>query len=242
MQKLLFHSVLMDDIEELAANLAVEDVGRRPQHAAVVLPRRRVRRRRPPTADGAAAGADAAALAASDAAAEHVPGSHSIYVRTFGCAHNVSDSEYMEGTLLAYGYRFVKDKADADLWLINSCTVKDPSQSSFMNLVKSAKVDGKKLVVAGCVPQGDRNLKWLSGVSVVGVTQIDRVVEVVEETLKGNSVRLLGRKALPSLDLPKVRRDPLACRVHTRPHAVAAAAHPNSSCSANISMLLERAT
>ena len=41
-----------------------------------------------------------------------------------------------------------------------------------------------------------------------GVTQIDRVVEVVEETLKGNRIRLLGKKkTLPRLDLPKVRKN-----------------------------------
>lgn len=38
-----------------------------------------------------------------------------------------------------------------------------------------------------------------------GVTQIDRVVEAVEETLRGNTVSMLAKKALPRLDLPKVR-------------------------------------
>jgi len=32
-------------------------------------------------------------------------------------------------------------------------------------------------------------------------------VEVVEETLKGNKVRLLAKKELPSLDLPKIRKN-----------------------------------
>ena len=32
---------------------------------------------------------------------------------------------------------------------------------------------------------GDRKVKEIEGVSVVGISQIDRVVEVVEETLKG---------------------------------------------------------
>ena len=64
------------------------------------------------------------------------------------------------------------------------------------------------MVVAGCVPQGDRNLKGLERASIIGVTQIDRVVEVVEEALKGNVVRLLQKKKLPSLDLPKIRRNP----------------------------------
>lgn len=37
-----------------------------------------------------------------------------------------------------------------------------------------------------------------------GVTQIDRVVEAVEETLKGNVLHMLAKKKLPRLDLPKV--------------------------------------
>ena len=54
------------------------------------------------------------------------------------------------------------------------------------------------------------------GLSVVGVQQIDRVVEVVEETLKGHAVRLLGKKKQSGkkiggapLNLPKIRKNPL---------------------------------
>jgi len=41
------------------------------------------------------------------------------------------------------------------------------------------------VVVAGCVPQGDQKSSFIHNLSVIGVQQIDRVVEVVEETLKG---------------------------------------------------------
>lgn len=41
------------------------------------------------------------------------------------------------------------------------------------------------------------------------MTQIDRVVEAVEETLKGNVVHMLAKKKLPRLDLPKVSPPPL---------------------------------
>lgn len=75
--------------------------------------------------------------------------------------------------------------------------------------VEKAKKMGKPVVVSGCVPQGDRNLKGLEDVSVLGITQIDRVVEVMEETIKGNVVRLLAKKELPSLDLPKIRKNKL---------------------------------
>jgi len=115
----------------------------------------------------------------------------------------------MMGLLAEYGYKFVEDFADSDICVINSCTVKNPSQEAFVNYVQRAKQTGKKVVVAGCVPQGERNIKGLEEVSMIGVTQIDRIVEVVEETLKGNQVKLLAKKELPSLDLPKIRRNEL---------------------------------
>ncbi|KAK1267192.1 CDK5RAP1-like protein [Acorus gramineus] len=136
-----------------------------------------------------------------------IPGTQTIYMKTFGCSHNQSDSEYMAGQLSAFGYAVSDNPEEADLWLINTCTVKSPSQSAMETLILRCKSAKKPLVVAGCVPQGSRDLKELEGVSVVGVQQIDRVVEVVEETLKGHEVRLLNRKTLPALDLPKVRKN-----------------------------------
>ena len=34
-----------------------------------------------------------------------LPGTSSLWLTTFGCSHNVSDSEYMQGQLEEYGYR-----------------------------------------------------------------------------------------------------------------------------------------
>lgn len=38
------------------------------------------------------------------APASIIPGTQTIYIKTWGCAHNSSDSEYMAGLLTAYGY------------------------------------------------------------------------------------------------------------------------------------------
>lgn len=122
----------------------------------------------------------------------------------------------MAGQLASYGYNLTNNKDAADLWLLNSCTVKNPSEDTFRNEIQAGMKQGKHVVVAGCVPQGAPKNDYLDGLSVVGVQQIDRVVEVVEETLKGNTVRLLKAKkennkrvAGPSLALPKIRRNPL---------------------------------
>lgn len=63
---------------------------------------------------------------------QNVPGTQKIYVKTFGCAHNMSDSEFMMGQLAEYGYTLVGSINEADLILINSCTVKNPSQDAFL--------------------------------------------------------------------------------------------------------------
>lgn len=146
-----------------------------------------------------------------------IPGTQTIYVKTWGCSHNNSDSEYMAGQLVQFGYSLTNQKDKADLWLLNSCTVKNPSEDTFRNDIQSGLNNGKKVVVAGCVPQGGGSKQdYMKGLSIVGVTQIDRVVEVVEETLKGNTVKLLQPKKVdgkrrpgPSLLMPKVRKNPL---------------------------------
>lgn len=55
----------------------------------------------------------------------------------------------------------------------------------FRNEIELGQSRGKHVVVAGCVPQGMPRAGYLQGLSIVGVQQIDRIVEVVEETLKG---------------------------------------------------------
>ena len=73
-------------------------------------------------------------------------------MKTYGCSHNISDSEYMAGLLQDYGYKIVEEMEKADACLLNSCTVKNPSQEKFVNLVQKAQNMGKPVIVSGCVP------------------------------------------------------------------------------------------
>ncbi len=187
----------LEDIEELGGSAITWEAGGNFKEERVAL-----RPRKPHVVDrNGVAGVES-----------FVPGAHLIYVRTWGCAHNSSDGEYMSGLLAARGHRLTDERDEADLWLLNSCTVKNPAEDHFRNMVEEGLIRGKKVVAAGCVSQGKPSSDYLKGLSIIGVKQIDRVVEVVEETLQGNSVRLLGgtRKdpGVP-LDMPKVRRNPL---------------------------------
>jgi threonylcarbamoyladenosine tRNA methylthiotransferase CDKAL1 len=101
-----------------------------------------------------------------------LPGSQTIWVKTWGCAHNNSDGEYMAGLLADQGYRILLEdakKGEADVWLLNSCTVKGPSEQTFVNEINKAKEQGKQVVVAGCVPQASPNGQHWNGLSIIGV-------------------------------------------------------------------------
>nr|CCC48509.1 putative tRNA modification enzyme, fragment [Trypanosoma vivax Y486] len=131
--------------------------------------------------------------------------------------------EYMAGLLVQSGYSVTDEFEHADAYLLNSCTVKNPSEEHFVSMMNRVRLTGKPLVVAGCVPQADPLNKQWSDVSIIGVRSIDRVCYVVHEALQGNCVRLIGLSGhqeasdsggrsretdtLPALDLPKVRHN-----------------------------------
>mmetsp|Transcript_42396 Transcript_42396/g.76103 ORF Transcript_42396/g.76103 Transcript_42396/m.76103 type:complete len:593 (-) Transcript_42396:17-1795(-) len=141
-----------------------------------------------------------------------LPGRQRVHVKTFGCPHNQSDGEYLAGQLRDYGYTLVDSLEESDAIVINSCTVKHPSETRALNLVSNAQQAGKSVVLAGCVPSSNRKIAdSLEGVSMLDVSQLDRIVEVVEETIKGHTVKLMEKRSdLPSLSLPKVRKHRLA--------------------------------
>ena len=51
----------------------------------------------------------------TDDEATLVPGTQTVYLKTQGCSHNVSDSEYMAGLLSCYGYRITEVFEEADV-------------------------------------------------------------------------------------------------------------------------------
>lgn len=201
---------IIDDIEDLIQSQDITPKERYANKSNVTVRAKRVKKALE------AKEKDAASVTEKSILESVIPGTQSIYLKTWGCAHNNSDSEYMAGQLASYGYNITSDKSNADLWLLNSCTVKNPSEDTFRNEIQSANKMGKHVVLAGCVPQAAPKSDYMHGLSIVGVHQIDRVTEVVEETLKGHSVRLLQAKKLngkrvagPQLALPKVRKNPL---------------------------------
>ena len=77
--------------------------------------------------------------------------------------------DYLSAVVIIVLFSSPEDSGAADLWLLNSCTVKNPSEDNFRNAVKKAQELDKHLVVAGCVPQGQPKHQIIKGISVIGV-------------------------------------------------------------------------
>ncbi|HEX9604333.1 MAG TPA: radical SAM protein, partial [Myxococcales bacterium] len=79
-----------------------------------------------------------------------------IYIETYGCQMNVSDSELVLGLLGAQGYVRTDDPAQADVMLVNTCAVRDHAEQRVlgrMGVLKGFKRAGGVLGVVGCMAQ-----------------------------------------------------------------------------------------
>ena len=79
-----------------------------------------------------------------------------IYIETYGCQMNVSDSELMFGVLSRAGYVRTEDPSDADVLLVNTCAVRDHAEQRVlgrMGELKRYKRAGDVLGVVGCMAQ-----------------------------------------------------------------------------------------
>jgi len=130
-----------------------------------------------------------------------------IYFRTYGCSLNQSDSELMAGLLKEGGFEITEDIDDANVIIINTCTVKGPSESRFLRYLEKIKekYPYKKVIIAGCIPQTDP--EKLGGYSLIGTSQITNIVQIVENTIHDTQLIMLTREKNKRLNLPKLRKN-----------------------------------
>jgi tRNA-2-methylthio-N6-dimethylallyladenosine synthase len=112
-------------------------------------------------------------------------------IETFGCQMNVHDSERMAGLLDQAGYEATMDESDADVVVINTCSVRERAEEKLYTrlgeLRRLAQETGHKPVVAvaGCVAQqeGQSLLKKSNGhvIDVVMGTQQLKMLPVLVE-------------------------------------------------------------
>ncbi|MEO7966999.1 MAG: tRNA (N6-isopentenyl adenosine(37)-C2)-methylthiotransferase MiaB [Gemmatimonadaceae bacterium] len=95
-----------------------------------------------------------------------------VYIETYGCQMNVSDSELMAGKLAADGYVSVDRPDDADVILLNTCAIRDHAEQRVIGRLgelKRSMRPGSVLGVTGCMAQrlGPQLLEKARHVSLV---------------------------------------------------------------------------
>jgi tRNA-2-methylthio-N6-dimethylallyladenosine synthase len=95
-----------------------------------------------------------------------------VYIETYGCQMNVSDSELMLGKLAASGYDSVDNPESADVILVNTCAIRDHAEQRVIGRLGEMKRMMKKnavLGVTGCMAQrlGPQILERAGHVSLV---------------------------------------------------------------------------
>jgi tRNA-2-methylthio-N6-dimethylallyladenosine synthase len=104
------------------------------------------------------------------------------FIETYGCQMNVHDSERMAGLLESSGYDRTESEIDADLVVINTCSVRERAEGQLYTRLGAIKEMGRELgrdpivAVTGCVAQqeGEKLIKRSAGLVdvVVGTQQI----------------------------------------------------------------------
>lgn len=81
-------------------------------------------------------------------------------VFNFGCKVNQYESQIMTELMLARGYVHTEDKENADIIIINSCTVTAVSDNKVMKFIRHLrrKNENAIIVLTGCLPQAYPNL------------------------------------------------------------------------------------
>ena len=127
-------------------------------------------------------------------------------IETFGCQMNVHDSERMAGLLEHAGYEPATDERDADVIVINTCSVREHAEDKLYTRLGELRVLGDEtgrrpvVAVAGCVAQqeGEALLEKTNG----------RLIDVVLGTQRVRMLPVLVEKAARA-PFPEIDIDPM---------------------------------
>lgn len=137
-----------------------------------------------------------------------------VFVKTFGCQMNEADSQEMLQALFARGFARTEKLSQADMVLLNTCTVREHAEHravSYIGRLKSWKKlrPGRIVIVAGCAAQRmqDTLKKNYPHVDIVaGAKSIERFPEILDERISGLSIGPVPARKSPLLAYVTVMR------------------------------------
>jgi len=145
-----------------------------------------------------------------------------VYIKTYGCQMNERDSEQVARSLVMRGYRLVHNEAEADVILLNTCSVRDMAEQKAigkMGMLQRLREKRPHLVLGylGCMAQsrGEELLRSSAQVELVAGTQkFHRVADYVDELVRRRCEVRMDDERLPIVDVGEERGSQSAIRDH----------------------------
>jgi tRNA-2-methylthio-N6-dimethylallyladenosine synthase len=131
-----------------------------------------------------------------------------VYIKTYGCQMNERDSEQVSKMLVERGYRMVEAEGEADVILLNTCSVRDMAEQKAigkMGMLRKLRKTRPHLVLGylGCMAQarGESLLQTSPHVDlVVGTQKFHRVADYVHDLLQSRQHVLIDDVRRPIVD------------------------------------------
>jgi tRNA-2-methylthio-N6-dimethylallyladenosine synthase len=116
-----------------------------------------------------------------------------VYMETFGCQMNVADTDRMELLLFQSGYLRTPHVEDADMVVVNTCSIREKAEQKVFSLfggLKPLKQANPDLIlgVAGCLAQQEQNI-LMNRIPhldfIVGPDAVESIQQIVHRVSQG---------------------------------------------------------
>src|SRR3989449_3815478 len=123
-----------------------------------------------------------------------------VYIKTYGCQMNERDSEAVAAMLRDRGYNITGNEGEADVILLNTCSVRDMAEQKALGKMATLAADVRRnrpdvvLGFMGCMAQsrGQELIDRLPDVDlVVGTQKFHRAPDYIDEILTGRREKIV---------------------------------------------------
>lgn len=136
------------------------------------------------------------------------------FIETWGCQMNELDTQRMAGTLMQQGMLPTRDPGDADVLLLNSCSVRENAQNKAYSRIgeyRALKAEREVLIgLCGCVAQqeGEAALERAPELDfVLGPARVGELAQVMERLRDGERVVATGFPDERPFAIDQISRD-----------------------------------
>jgi tRNA-2-methylthio-N6-dimethylallyladenosine synthase len=150
-----------------------------------------------------------------------------VHIRTYGCQMNERDTEQVSQMFVERGYTMTSSDEDADVVLINTCSVRDQAEQKAIGKMGMVRRRRTPLVTGfmGCMAQsrGSELVEKTKVDLVVGTQKYHRVVEYVDEIIRAKEARQMDDERISIVDTEEELASQNTIRDHTLKERQAAA-------------------